>query len=465
MERKHKFLFVCLLIILVWLPWPLGSNRPWAWPIMSFFTLSLLSSWALAWLYKPYKLPNAVIKAKLPLLLMCAWLFFLVLQIVPIPNYLLSIISPEAALAYTALDGNRTFSYISIDRGETLGALIKSCTYVSLFFLVLVTAQDQRRLKILVGTIIFTAVLQTLYGLMNVGDIMGVIKTAHNTVSGTYPNRNHYAAFIEMASSLAVGLIIVNYFAVQTNTNANSKKKVLGLINLILGPSGLILISIAIMLIGLFLSASRGGILAFSISLISVLSFVLLSNKLIARKRSYANGNNYVIKFLAFLVIGIAVFGSSEVLMRLDDGGMSGREYVWEPALIMAKDFLLVGSGLGTFQTAFAIYHPSYGQFWWHAHMNYIQLFIELGIFGFILFSSSTVVAVLIILRSFYVRRNPMARGLMVGVMIGVMSILIHEFVDFQFFIPANAAYFFVLLGIGVAATTLGHRRVKSSQL
>lgn len=149
-ENRHKGLFFCLLALLIWLPWPLGGNRPWAWPVMSSAALILLSFWLLSWLRKPYRLPSAVKNAKVPLFLMGLWLFYLLLQIVPIPESLLMMMSPSSASAYNGLGLASVYSSISVDRASTFSALIKSSTYVALFFLVLVLVKDQRRLKTLI---------------------------------------------------------------------------------------------------------------------------------------------------------------------------------------------------------------------------------------------------------------------------------------------------------------------------
>ena len=46
-------------------------------------------------------------------------------------------------------------------------------------------------------------------------------------------------------------------------------------------------------------------------------------------------------------------------------------------------------------------------------------------------------------------RRDPLMRGMSFACIMGVTSILIHSWVDFNLQIPANAAYFMVLLALG----------------
>ena len=49
--------------------------------------------------------------------------------------------------------------------------------------------------------------------------------------------------------------------------------------------------------------------------------------------------------------------------------------------------------------------------------------------------------------------RDRRIRGLVLASLLGILSFLIHGLVDFDIHIPANAAYFYALVGIGVSAS------------
>jgi hypothetical protein len=40
-----RWLFLALLVLISWLPVPLGSNRPWSWGLMEVAAFGLLATW------------------------------------------------------------------------------------------------------------------------------------------------------------------------------------------------------------------------------------------------------------------------------------------------------------------------------------------------------------------------------------------------------------------------------------
>src|SRR5215468_7535505 len=48
-EGTTRPLFWAFLILLVWLPIPLGSNRSWAWSIMEVIAYALAAAWLILW--------------------------------------------------------------------------------------------------------------------------------------------------------------------------------------------------------------------------------------------------------------------------------------------------------------------------------------------------------------------------------------------------------------------------------
>jgi O-antigen ligase len=379
---------------------------------------------------------------------MVLWLGFLLFQIIPIPYSLLDIISPAAARAYKMAGVQTALGSISVDRGMGVANFILAATYAIMFFMVLVFVENKRRLELLLWAVIINALLESFYGIASAGSntIFGLWQRAHSTVSGSYPNRNHFAGLIQIAISINIGVLLSDLMKKRSLRYSNSFRYIV--IDLLSGKQVLCLATIVIMLAALMLSASRGGILAFAVSLILVGSFSFKITKILKE-----TAFSLLVPALAGIIT--AAFTAQLFLLRLLEGGNSGREYVWKPGLQMAADYGLLGSGLGTFQLAFPSYYTGPTQIWWHAHMDYLELFIELGVFGFLLLGGAIISVLFILVRSYMRRRNIFVSGILFGVLLGVASILLHEMSDYHFYIPANAAYLFILLGIGVVTTSL----------
>ena len=93
--------------------------------------------------------------------------------------------------------------------------------------------------------------------------------------------------------------------------------------------------------------------------------------------------------------------------------------------------------------------------FYEHAHNDFLEILIEQGIVGFSLLAAGIILIFVRVVRAFVHRHDPLMRGALFATIAGCVSLMVHGLVDFNLQIPANASYFFVLLGIGVVASEL----------
>jgi hypothetical protein len=131
-------------------------------------------------------------------------------------------------------------------------------------------------------------------------------------------------------------------------------------------------------------------------------------------------------------------------------------------------DFLLTGSGGGTFAGVFPGYRDAslIPLHFAHAHNDHLEFQLEYGLIGSVLLGSLVVVSLTAAVRVIRYRRDPLARGMAFATLLGVTAIMIHSLTDFNLHIPANAALFMVLLalpwiGLGLppGSATAGGRR------
>jgi len=269
---------------------------------------------------------------------------------------------------------------------------------------------------------------------------------------GPFVNPNHFAGYVEMATLAALGL------ALALLSRPTGKLNLAGIRAALLDrdwtlPRLFLLGGLATLgLSGLLISGSRGGYLAFGAGLV----FLALARRL---------RGALVVLVVAVVVGGVAVglvstlgpggpeldsvpLASSELspsfLLRLD---------AWEKTLDMFTDFPVTGTGLGTFQWAFAGYQRI-GEWlsWADAHNDYLQVLVEGGLVGAGLLTWALWIFIRRVMRPALTRSSRRLRWTTVATAAGVFAMLIHSVVDFNLQTPSNALLFAVLVGILTAA-------------
>jgi O-antigen ligase len=247
----------------------------------------------------------------------------------------------------------------------------------------------------------------------------------HGSIYGSYVNHDHYAGLMEMLVPFPF---------------------VLSMGHLLRGAKRALVAFCAVLMAStIFLSGSRGGMLAF------VLEMVLFAALTLAKRRSprIALGSIAVcVLVLAFLVF----LGKGQVLGRLGDLSPGARLDMTKDSLRMFSHRPVWGWGLGTFPTVYPSYRSFYTNLFVNeAHNDYAQLLVETGLLGFAL--------MLWFLTSLYRYGLPTSRrwefkwdgAVSLAALLGCTGILLHSFVDFNLQIPANAALFYVLCGLAAS--------------
>jgi O-antigen ligase len=123
--------------------------------------------------------------------------------------------------------------------------------------------------------------------------------------------------------------------------------------------------------------------------------------------------------------------------------GETDRWLAWRSAVPMARDYWLTGSGLGAFRVAFPAYLPA-GDWgiWAQAHSDWLELVLGGGAIALAL----TIAILVAYARSALgaLRREAALgrQGPVLGALLGVASLAIHAFFDFNHQNPANALMF-----------------------
>ncbi len=260
-------------------------------------------------------------------------------------------------------------------------------------------------------------------------------------IYGPYVNHNHYAGLMEML--VPIPLII------SLSRLADEKIRI---------AAG---VAAAIMVGTIFLSGSRGGMLAVFVEL-AVFAVILLRQKRSVR---------ILLGLVAFSIVLVSLLvwlGGKELTARVSTistetrGEISGgmRLSIDRDGIQMFRQRPLLGWGLGTFPVVYPQFRSFYTNFFVNeAHNDYVQLLAEMGVLGF-----GTMLWFLVVLYRQATRKiakwmSEVSGAVTLACSLGVIGILVHSLVDFNLQIPANAALFYVFCTIAGAPPLLQRLR------
>lgn len=470
-SSADKGIFIGFLILLFWLPLPLGSNRPWAWAIMEIWIFGL----GIAWLWKfkldQVKLTQVFSKAKPIIIILVVWLLYITLQCLPLPYSLVNWLSPEAASmhALVTIEGAPpSTATISVSPHTTAVSLLKSISYVLLFMLTLLLVNRRKRLRWLAYTLVLSGLFQAFYGsLMTLSGIEMLIfvEKIHylGVATGTFINRNHLAGYLEMCLAVGIGLLIAQ---LSDSYNTNWQQRLRSLLAWVLSDKMRLRLYLIIMVIALVLTRSRMGNTAFFASMLVAGVIGLMLSRYATRAT--------VVLLISLIVIDMLIvgawFGIDKVAQRLQQTSLVSetRDEVDKDSIPYWQDYLWTGSGLGSFYLVFPHYREhDINSFYDHAHNDYLEFGTETGVIGMLLVGSSVILSLLMALLTQYIRRDALCRGIAFSVVMAITALLIHSSVDFNLQIPANAATFMVIMAMGWIAYFLPteKRRRKSAKV
>lgn len=460
-----------LLLLIVYTPLPLASNRPWALALLGLL-VGGLSLWVV-WSLNECRVVFAWRHARMPLLLLCAWLVVLLIQIVPLPAAWLNALSYRAGFD-EAIPSSGT---ISIDAGSTRFYFARACILLGIFLLVLVLVNTRRRIKLLANIVVFSGLLQAVIGvvLMANGASFQIffVEIAQPRAHGTFVSPNSYAAYLELTLAIGIGLMIAK---LDGHPVESWRMRLHGWLAVLLSGKAMLRLALIIMVVGLVASRSRMGNSAFFASLLVVGLFTVIFSKHVARTT--------VIFIASLIVLDVVIIGGvvgvEKVVQRIEStnlqkqvnevqvqvagkinaGGqplpaanqvqsVEERGEAVIPSLRIVRDYPWFGTGGGTFHLVFPQYRPAevYG-FYDHPHNDYVEFASEAGLIGFLLLALIVAHSVWCSVKLLVYSRDQLARGMAFASLMGITSLLIHATVDFNFQNPANAMLFMIVLSL-----------------
>jgi O-antigen ligase len=251
-------------------------------------------------------------------------------------------------------------------------------------------------------------------------------------IYGPYVNHNHYAGLMEMLVPVPLILSLTRLAPAKVRTAAAA--------------------AAAVMVGTIFLSGSRGGMLAIAAEL------VILAALLVKQKRGLRTAVG--IGVFMVIVIGLLVWiGGAELSKRLATAGPGHSELSSDIRAYINRDgfrmFLkrpVLGWGLGAFPIVYPQFRTFYTNFFVNeAHNDYLQLLVEMGLLGFATMVWFVVTLYITAIKKIGNWAGEISGAVTLACLLGLSGILVHSAVDFNLQIPANAALFYVLCTVAAS--------------
>ena len=448
-DKSHdRFIYFGFLLLIVWLPLPIGSNRLWSEAIIEVWACSLMLLWLMAFMRNRVQTTDVFKMAAPVVVLLFMWLIWILLQIIPFPPAWVASISPVAFGHHSLVDATDLMT-LSLDSHATIVGWFKSLAYILIFILSLLLIHSRRRLRQLAYVIIYSGLFQAVYGSLMTLSGLGYgffiqNPSALNVTTGTFINRNHLAGYLVMALSVGIGMMIAS---LDTENGYTGKQRLRKYLRLMLSAKLRLRLYLAIMVIALVLTHSRMGNSSFFSALIIAGGLGLILSRHATR--------GTVILLISLIAIDVFIvgtwFGLEKVAVRIEETTLvkETRDEVDIYAYQQWQDFKWTGSGLGSFYSVF----PKYSKedvrgFYDHTHNDYLEFATDTGVIGAGLLGLVIVMSIYAALVAQYRRRDPLMRGISFAAIMSISAMLIHATVDFNLQIPANAATFMLILSM-----------------
>lgn len=358
---------------------------------------------------------------KTPVFLLFLFILLVLFQLIRLPDPVLSLISPNTSALYKqfSVNGLQAAS-ISICSNLTLHYFFQFLSCLAIFFAILCYLDSPDKLKRLVGVIIISGFLYSVYGILKRNPL------ATESEFSTFTNYNHFSAYLEMIVFIAIGFSFADF------------SKTIRLLTIFFA---------AVMSAAIFLSASRAGRISFGLSFFFF--FLILWFRKPPKKAVIP-----VAALILFIFLFVGLIGPGELLKRMETLANPLMAYQWRLDLLRdsfraIQDFPYFGVGFGAFSEIIQKYKTSNWQgSYIFSHNEPVQLLAEMGVIGILPLILFFLIYMKRILSMWRQRNSNFFIFMTAGFLTGLLSVLMHSFFDFIFHVPANAILFSIILAL-----------------
>lgn len=349
---------------------------------------------------------------------------------IPLPTEWLQGLSGREIYQDVVVFNESKLQTLSLIPQDSFLSFVYVSAMVAIFFSMLRLPFDTIKiLLIILGCIVvFEAALGIIQYASGVDSFYIGMQEHGNTASGTYRNRDHYVALLEMAIPL-----IVAFIAIKPSKNEKESW---------IGRTLILSIVLILVVVAAILSGSRAGI-ALAISGLFVSAFIM--------SLQYGTLKSIGYIFIMFVVMIGAVIniGIVSIVNRFSvDPVEDLRWQIFNTSEIAIENMLPFGSGPGSFPEVFRMFQPvDMPKFINHAHNDYYELVFDMGLIGVVLIALFFLIYILKWLVVLKQGISPV-KTLQIASGVSVLLLLLHSYLDYNYYIPFNLLIFLLVSSI-----------------
>jgi len=242
-----KIVFSGIIFVLIFTQLAFGGVHVWAYSVFEIIVFILFLLFFLNHIIGQYRTSKRLgKKANITLqwvvsplnIFIILIISLIVIQLIPLPSFIVKFISPltfevkKYACEIKQVSSNDSVAWMNLSHYNfaTYNELFKLLVYFALYFLVINSVKDQKRINILIYVFVGMGLFQVIYGIVQTYSGSQKIWWWTNNyykgwVTGTYINRNHLAGFLEMLLPICFGFVIANVRKTRSRQRSHSISK------------------------------------------------------------------------------------------------------------------------------------------------------------------------------------------------------------------------------------------------
>lgn len=396
--------------------------------------------------------------------LIAAGFLLICLQLATLGPDVLAFVSPHHAEALPLwTNGNESsinlgnWTSITLDREATRAGAVMFVTYALLFVVTTQWIQRTEDIERILGWIAMSAIAMAILGLaqflLSNGKFLWFYehpsRDTYGSVKATFVNPNHFAHFLALGIGPLLWLLRRSYLrtASETDESFGKRESTHGRDQLV--KASLTIAAGFVAFAGLLSFSRAGCVVIVAASAVCLLVY----------SRSAVKSYTYLLAIvcaIAFIGVGLTIFGG-EYLSRQMDTLWSGsfeemdsqgnRRKLWSVVLDGIQDYPILGTGVGSHREVYPTYMKEYSPVeYTHAENGYLQILLETGATGLLLFTLGIGLALYWAWRAYVQCSAQSEWACWAPLVAGVLVSVIHSITDFVWYIPACMSLTVLLL-------------------